>query len=157
MVRATHLTPESIVRAITGGDCYASSGVTLRDVRFDEATGTLRVEVEPEGDATFTIDFVGTLAGVDAAGEPIPEAQRRDLGRHRRRYSDRIGEVLASTAGPVAEYTLTGRELYVRAVVTSSAPPADPVWDGQRRQAWTQPVGWESRVRRDSAAGTPAP
>lgn len=162
MVRATHLTPESIVRAITAGDCYASSGVTLRDVRFDEATGTLRVEVEPDGDATFTIDVIGTLAGVDAAGEPITveglsEPQRRDLGRHRRRYSDRIGAVLASTAGPVAEYTLTGRELYVRAVVTSTAPPVDPAWDGQRRQAWTQPVGWEAHVRRDAAAVSPTP
>lgn len=162
MVRATHLTPETIVRAIAAGDCYASSGVTLRDVRFDGATRTLRVEVEPDGDATFVVDFVGTLAGVEAGGEPIPveglsEAAVRDLGRHRRRYSDRIGAVLASTAGPVAEYTLTGRELYVRAVVTSSAAPADPAWDGQRRQAWTQPVGWEAHVRRDAAAVTPAP
>ncbi|OYV81144.1 MAG: hypothetical protein B7Z73_18420, partial [Planctomycetia bacterium 21-64-5] len=29
MVRATHLTPEQIVKAIRSGDCYASSGVTL--------------------------------------------------------------------------------------------------------------------------------
>jgi hypothetical protein len=78
MVRSTHLTPESIIRAIKAGDCYASTGVTL--------------------------------ARVD---------------------------------GPVGEYALTGRELYVRAVVTSSKPPERPVWKEQRRQAWTQPVGWQ--------------
>jgi hypothetical protein len=151
MVRATHLTPESIVQAVEAGDCYASSGVTLRDVRFDAGRRTLRVEVEPDGDATFTIDFIGTLADVDAAGRPIDTgslsaAERTALGRNRFRYSERIGEVLATSAGPVAEYTLTGRELYVRAVVTSSAAPVDPAWEGQRQQAWTQPVGWESRV-----------
>jgi hypothetical protein len=34
-------------------------------------------------------------------------------------------------------------EVYIRAVVTSDQPPADPVFDDQRQQAWTQPVGWE--------------
>jgi len=65
MVRATHLTPESIIRALKAGDCYASSGVTLRDLRYDEASRTLRVEVEPATGADYTIDFVGTLRGVD--------------------------------------------------------------------------------------------
>lgn len=145
MVRATRLTPESIIKALKAGDCYASSGVTLRDVRYDEATRTLRVEVEPEEGAEYVVDFIGTLRGVDTTASPLePQAEGAkpvDLSRHRR-YSDRIGETLASVPGTVAEYTLTGRELYVRAVITSSLPPVSPVWPEQRRQAWTQPVGW---------------
>ena len=35
MVRAEALTPAAIIRAIQRGDFYASSGVTLRDVRYD--------------------------------------------------------------------------------------------------------------------------
>src|SRR3954454_7234612 len=34
MVRARFLTPEAVVKGIQSGDFYASSGVTLRDVRF---------------------------------------------------------------------------------------------------------------------------
>jgi predicted metal-dependent phosphoesterase TrpH len=158
MVRATHLTPESIIRALKAGDCYASSGVTLRDVRFDPEARILRVEVEPDEGADYVIDFIGTLRGVDPTGVPIepkPETEAAateapakgrpdaaELARHRR-YSDRIGEVLASSSGTVAEYALSGEELYVRAVVTSSLPPKSPVWKEQRQQAWTQPVGWE--------------
>jgi hypothetical protein len=33
--------------------------------------------------------------------------------------------------------------------VTSSEPPADPVWKGQRAEAWTQPVGWRAELAGD--------
>ncbi|HUP79760.1 MAG TPA: hypothetical protein VM260_14500, partial [Pirellula sp.] len=55
---------------------------------------------------------------------------------------DLIGVVAAKVEGKKARYKLTGRELYVRAIITSSAEPVDPSWSGQRKQAWTQPVGW---------------
>lgn len=147
MVRATHLTPEHVVRALREGDAYASTGVVLRSVDFDAAARRLRIEVEPDGDARFTVRFVGTLRGTDAAGTPIdtaalPEDRRKKLGRERTRFSERIGDTLATVEGPVAEYALTGEELYVRAVVTSSRDVEDPSWQGQKRQAWTQPVGW---------------
>jgi hypothetical protein len=106
--------------------------VTLADVRYDGRGRTLSVEAEPsEPGETFTTRFVGTLAGV-VGTPPPPEA---------------VGVVLATVEGPRASYTLTGRELYVRAVVTSSLAPASPSVKDQRRQAWTQPVGWEGRVK----------
>ena len=37
---------------------------------------------------------------------------------------------------------MKGNELYVRAVVTSSLDAVDPSFKGQKKQAWTQPVGW---------------
>jgi hypothetical protein len=50
---------------------------------------------------------------------------------------------LKTVEGLTPKYELTGDELYVRAVVTSSKPPRDPSFKDQREQAWTQPVGWE--------------
>jgi hypothetical protein len=149
MVRAAYLTPEHLVRAIKRGDFYASTGVELREVAYDPDRRVLRVAVRPAAGAAYTFQFIGSLAGVNTRGQP-PEAaagagvDAKQRGRHRHRYSERIGEVLATVEGVEAEYRLTGRELYVRAVVTSSQPPADPVWEGQRQQAWTQPVGWKA-------------
>ena len=57
MVRADYLTPESIVGAIQDGAFYATTGVTLRDVRRDERA--LTVEVEPEPDVRYTTHFIG--------------------------------------------------------------------------------------------------
>ena len=62
-----------------------------------------------------------------------------------------VGAVLASARGTRAAYKLTGRELYVRATITSTRAADNPAFEGQLKQAWTQPVGWEGRV------GRPAP
>jgi hypothetical protein len=150
MVRATHLTPEYIIRAIKAGDCYASSGVKLSNVRYDAAKKSLELAIEPSGNATFQTQFIGTLRGFDEASEPVTGEDGQPLKdksgkplRTSRRYSDEVGRVLATVDGLAPRYELTGKELYVRAVVTSSQPPSDPSFEGQRAQAWTQPVGWE--------------
>ncbi|HXG72282.1 MAG TPA: hypothetical protein VNJ04_16855 [Gemmatimonadaceae bacterium] len=44
--------------------------------------------------------------------------------------------------GTAPTFNLTGAELYVRAVVTSSKPHPRQSFVGQTEQAWTQPVGW---------------
>jgi predicted metal-dependent phosphoesterase TrpH len=159
MVRATHLTPEHIIRAIKAGDSYASSGVTLSDVRYDSQSKTLELSIQPDGDATFTTQFVGTLRGFDDAtqptldkeGKPPVDKAGKPL-RVSRKYSKDVGQVLATAEGLTAKYTLTGKELYVRAIVTSSKPPADPSFAGQKQQAWTQPVGWEWVLAKPAAS-----
>jgi len=123
MVRARHLTPESIIEAIEAGDFYASSGVTLADVKYDVDARALEVTVQPVDGATYRIEFVGT-----------------------RGSSGPVGEVFTAVEGSSARYELQGDQLYVRAVVTSSLPPKNPVFEDQKRKAWTQPVGWASRV-----------
>jgi len=50
------------------------------------------------------------------------------------------GEVLARVEGLRPSYTARGDELFVRATVTSSTAADNPVWEGQPRQAWVQPV-----------------
>jgi hypothetical protein len=61
-------------------------------------------------------------------------------------YSKDVGRVLATVEGTKAGYDLNGRELYVRAVVTSSEAPEFPSMPDQKAQAWTQPVGWKKWV-----------
>jgi hypothetical protein len=118
MVQARHLTPESLILAIERGDFYASSGVTLRHATYSPEHRLLQLEIEPEGDATFSTQFVGTRA-----------TDVRD-----------VGAILATVAGLHPEYRLTGDELYVRAVVTSNQAHEFPSFEGQHKQAWTQPV-----------------
>ena len=150
MVRATHLTPEYILKAIKAGDCYASSGVKLADVRYDKASRTLSLKIEPSGDATYVTQFIGTLRSADTTSQPTLDAQgqpptdkKGKALRVSRKYSAEVGQVLAEVSGTLPSYRLTGKELYVRAIVTSSAPAADPSFANQKQQAWTQPVGWE--------------
>ncbi|HEX5104591.1 MAG TPA: hypothetical protein VFV87_12310 [Pirellulaceae bacterium] len=157
MARSTHLTPEYLIRAIKAGDFYASSGVTLSDVRYDAAAKTLEISIEPDGDAAYQTQFIGTLRGFDDSSEPTLDDDGQPLKdksgkplRASRKYSDEIGQVLATHTGLSPRYTLSGKELYVRAVVTSNQSPRDPSFAGQKAQAWTQPVGWESPVVKPS-------
>jgi len=114
MVRARACTAEALLAAIEAGEFYASSGVVLDDVAFDGRTLTL--EIAAQGDATYVTEFIGTRKDGD------------------------VGEVLARVEGLRPSYTARGDELFFRATVTSSLPADNPVWDGQPRQAWAQPV-----------------
>lgn len=144
-VRARNLTPESLVQAMLAGDFYASSGVTLRELRYDPESRWLSLEVEPEADAQYTIQFIGTLKDYDRSRQTVEGISGRPLFVTKR-YSKDVGRVLETVEGTSARYHLTGDELYVRAVVTSTLPAANPITRNQVRQAWTQPVGWERRV-----------
>ena len=130
MVRSSYLTPEHLIDSLRSGDFYASSGVELESVEFEESKRRLRVVVNPVEGETYQIAFIGTRKST-ALEEP---GTLDDIG------PDAIGVVLKETSGVQADYTLQGDELFVRAVVTSSAPPADPSFAEQKKQAWTQPV-----------------
>ncbi|MEM8671458.1 MAG: hypothetical protein AAGG48_28320 [Planctomycetota bacterium] len=123
MVRCRYLTPEHLIRAMERGDFYASSGVVLNDVHYNRDEKTLRITIEPQQAATYTIRFIATLKKETTTDDPI-------------------GQVVSVVEGTEAEYQLSGNELYVRAVVDSSEPHVDPSFKGQVQQAWTQPVGW---------------
>lgn len=118
MVRSRFLTPEHLVKAMKRGDFYSSSGVSLQTVVYDEKQRRLSVEIAPHAAATYTTQFVGVRKG------------------------DYEASVFATVEGRNASYSLEGDELYVRAVVTSSLEADDPSYNNQKRQAWTQPVGW---------------
>ena len=124
MVRAKELSPEALIDAMKKGDFYASTGVTLKDASFKD--GTLSLEIAPDSDATYVTQVIGT-----------------------KKDSDDVGQVLAEVKGLKPSYKLTGDELYVRAVVNSSKGAPNPIFKDQKRQAWTQPVGWEKWLKRE--------
>jgi hypothetical protein len=146
MVRARHLTPESLIRAMKQGDFYASSGVTLNDVKFDPATKTYSLQIQTDGDATYTTQFVGTPIDYERGSSERKDEKGQPLVTTRK-YSADVGKTFATVTGPSPSYQLTGKELYVRAIVTSSKPPANPAVKDQKAQAWTQPVGWEEHIK----------
>lgn len=139
MVRARELTADALCAAMQRGDFYASSGVVLDDVAF--TGGELRVRIHAEPGVKYVTEFRGTRRGFDRAREPVVKDGEVFAGVTLR-YSQDVGQVLATVEGAEAVYRLAGDELYVRAIVTSDQTPENPVWEGQRKQAWTQPVGW---------------
>jgi hypothetical protein len=155
MVRSRYLTPESIVRAMKDADFYCSSGVRLAAVEFDLEERQLRLEIEGQEGETYTTQFVGTPVDYDRSSQPRTSEDGTPI-RATKKYSGDVGKVLATVSGLRPSFQLTGRELYVRAVVTSSAPHIDPSFTGQRKQAWTQPVGWRRHLAGQQAASNPA-
>lgn len=124
MVKAPYLTAGAIVNAMLAGEFYCSTGVTLTDVRRDG--DELQVIVKPDDGVKYTIDFIATMR--DAPLDPTEGV-----------YSDEIGKVVATTQGNEASYRFTGKELYVRAKVTSDTPHPNPYAAGDVEVAWTQP------------------
>lgn len=149
MVRAAKLDGDSLVQAIAKNDFYASTGVTLKDVSYDRAKKTLTVEVLPEPNGHYTIEFIGTPVNYDTTVREVQgfDKQGKPL-RMIKQYSADVGKVLARTEGVKATYRLTGNELYVRAAVRSDLTvPSAKVPAFNTKQAWCQPVGWEQRVK----------
>lgn len=135
MVRARHLAPGDLIEAMNQGHFYASTGVTLKTIRFER--NTLSLEIDPEPGVTYRTQFIGTLKGFNPTSQP---ADPKDPKAHLTgRYSPEIGTILSEQSGTRASYKLTGRELYVRAKVTAETRTANapavssPV-------AWVQPV-----------------
>ncbi len=137
MVRAEKLDAASLIAAMEAGDFYASSGVTLRDVRHD-ARG-ISIAIEPEKGVTYRTEFIGTRQGWDTKSEPVLGDKGETL-HTTRRYSKDVGNILATVEGATASYTFKGDELYVRARIISSKPKAEAPAPDETEMAWTQPV-----------------
>lgn len=140
MVRAQSLTAGSIIAAMEAGDFYASSGVTLTDVR--RGGNELALEIQAEPGVTYLTQFIGTRRGYDPTSQLIPpppsEGVRKSLPH--RRYSKDVGAVLGEAAGTHAAFSLRGDELYVRAKVISSKPKPNASVADEFECAWTQPL-----------------
>jgi hypothetical protein len=135
MVRARHLTPERILSSMEQGDFYASTGVTLKDVKFEN--NVLSVAIDSKWGVSYRTQFIGTLKGYNAKASPRSADPKTHLTM---KYSDDVGKVLAEQAGTKASYKLTGQELYVRARVISTARKENPAVEGDVEMAWVQPV-----------------
>lgn len=135
MVKAPFLTAEAVVKGIETGDFYASTGVVLDEIVRDG--NEIRVGVKAEPGVTYKTQFVATMKDAKLDGEPQVDKDGKPVTM---KYSADIGKVAAEVTGPKASYKITGKELYVRAKVTSSKPHANPYAKGDVEVAWTQPV-----------------
>lgn len=149
MVRAKSLKPDVLISAMRAGDFYASSGVTLDDVQFKD--GVLKIRIKRESGVSYTTKIVGTPKNYDATVSEQPTNAEKDPQPVRKVYSADIGRTFATFSGETVEYKLTGDELYVRAVITSTKPPVNPSYENQVQMAWTQPVGWKVNAKSTTA------
>lgn len=145
MVRATELTATRLITAINTGDFYASTGVELSALVFDEATGQIDLKIAARPNANYVVEFIGTRRDFDPQSQPVLDGTGAEI-RATRTYSDDVGKILATTRGSTASYQLAGDELYVRARITSSEPPENPSLEAQKQLAWTQPFGWRKWI-----------
>ena len=137
MVLAPRLTPDSLIESLESGRFYASSGVRLS--RVEQTQQSLSVAVEPVGDETYTIEFIGTRRGYNPEGKPLTGKDGEVLPVTHS-YDPAIGTILQTSTGQEATYQFQGNEIYVRARVTSSLEHPNPSEVGEFQRAWVQPV-----------------
>lgn len=137
MAKAPHLTAENVVKAIDAGDFYSSSGVTLDAV--GRAGDEYRLAIRTEPGVSYKTEFVATLkdANLDSAARLDKAGKEQAVTRV---YGADVGKVVATSTDARPSYRFTGRELYVRAKVTSTKPHPNPYEKGDVEAAWTQPV-----------------
>jgi hypothetical protein len=143
MLRAKELTTEAIIAAMRRGDFYSSTGVTLHDVQFDKLKKVYTINIEPKDGVEYTTTFIGSRRNFDKTSQPRIDPESGKPIERTRDYSKDVGMAFLQTKGNVAQYRLTGDELYVRAVVTSSEKTSNPTTESMLQKAWTQPVGWD--------------
>jgi len=129
MVQSSSLEEDSIVRSMNSGNFYGSSGVHLKNLLRDQKKGTLEFEIEADSDAEYVTRIIGTRKG----NENNP---------------DLVGETLATIKGNKVKYKLKDNEWYFRATVTSSKDHPIPSFNGQKEQAWTQPIWDHSAINK---------
>ena len=139
MVKAPFLTSDTIVKGLEAGDFYASTGVVFNEVTRDGNTLKLAIRTEPG--VTYKTQWIATMKAADLTATPKSFKDKNGsevpvTGD----YSPEIGKVVAESADANPTYLLTGKELYVRAKVTSSKPHPNPYAKGDVEVAWTQPV-----------------
>ena len=128
MVRSRRLDPKSLITAMRQGDFYASSGVYLDEISWNKKSRELKLKIQADNNSTFTAELIGTRTNYKA------NADKGKTG---------ISEVLASKKGTDVTFKVPQDVLYARVTITSSLPHTNPSFDGQKKQAWTQPVGWK--------------
>jgi hypothetical protein len=92
-VRADTLSPTAIVGALRRGDFYASTGITLRDVKA--GTPEYSLEIAPAGDRRYLTEFIGSNGRVLATSTTLRPSYRftGSEGYVRARVSDSSGRM----------------------------------------------------------------
>ncbi len=140
VVRAAHLRANELIDAMTRGDFYASTGVYLNRCDFDMRLRSLLIAIAPEAGVKYQVEFIATKLS----------ARPSQAGRGADRWdAPGVGVVVQRTTALQAQYKLADDDAYVRATVTASSLPENPIRSAyagdetQFQQAFTQPVGWQ--------------
>lgn len=114
MVRAQNLSAEALIAAMELGDFYATTGVTLRELR--QGDGKIELTIDAEAGVNYTTDFVGIRKGSSNT------------------------EVFQSVEGHTAFFEIADDIHFVRARITSTKAKENPFQKGDFEMAWTQPI-----------------
>ena len=114
MVSSEELSPEALIRNLEAGNFYASTGVSL--IKFGLRQNEYIVEVSPEPNVQYQIQIMVWLEGDEQATLMEPVSANKNT------------------------YQLSGRELFIRAKITSDRLQENPFQAGDYESAWTQPV-----------------
>ena len=114
VVRSRELSPNAIINALQAGDFYASTGVELIELKFEN--NRLSLEIKAENNVNYKIQFIGVRKGSTKS------------------------EILKSTTATNASFAIPEDVLFVRAKIISDKKKKNPYKVGDTEVAWTQPV-----------------
>lgn len=114
VVQAAALNAAALIGAMEQGKFYASTGVTLRRLRFRK--NKLKIKVKQEPGVQYHISFIGCRSG------------------------DTQTQVLQEHSGTKASFKMDADILFVRAKITSDKAHRNPIETADFEMAWTQPV-----------------
>lgn len=115
MVRADSLQATSLIEAMEKGDFYATTGVELDKMDFNNNEISIVVKQQPG--VNYTIQFWGA-----------------------KKKNSKAGKLLKEVKATQARFKLKKKHLYVRAKVISDKLKENPFAEGDVETAWTQPV-----------------
>ncbi len=148
MVRAPHLRAQELVAALKSGDFYASTGVKLARYDYDSKKREIALAIAPAPGVTYVTEFISTkIFACPSASTSAADRWDAPL----------VGAVVARTLSLESHYKIADDDVWVRATVTASRAPANPIisnYEGdatQYEQAFTQPVGWQQYLARPPA------
>jgi len=114
VVKSKNLDPTRIIEAMEAGNFYASTGVELSELKFEN--NRLSLEIEAENNVNYEIQFIGVKKGSTKS------------------------EILKSTTATNASFEIPKDVLFVRAKIISGKLKKNPYSEGDTEVAWTQPV-----------------
>jgi len=114
MVASGELSPEALIRNLEAGNFYATTGVELE--YFGKRNSEYVVKVKPEEGVSYKIEIIAWLEGAD-------QPTRMEM-----------------VEGTSSSYSMSGKELFVRAKVISDKRKENPFNKGDVEVAWTQPL-----------------
>ncbi len=141
MVRSMDLTPGSLIQAMHAGDFYASTGVLLKDLEYNQKNRKLSVKVNGDTGVKYRIHFITTKRGFDQTVRIVDAPAEKGRGdRKIPVYSADIGKTVKVVNGTEGSYTMQSDDLYVRARIESDITSSyKKHFHPDVQVAWTQP------------------